>query len=412
MRLVPWLPGAALAVGVGGASFSSIFIKLLDGVPALVIAFYRLGLTALILAPLALIRYRRELTSLSRRDWLLSGLSGLFLAGHFAAWITSLSYTSVASSVVLVTLQPLFVLAGGYLFYREGTTRVGLAGVAAALVGAAVIGFGDAGGGSRVLLGDALAFLGALLVAGYILVGRSVRQRVGVISYAFVVYAICAGVLLAVSLAMGLPLGGYSSHQWLLFWLLAIVPTIFGHTLFNFALGHLPAAVVSVAILGEPVGASILAAFMLRQLPTPTQLAGGGLILGGLYVFLRFSQGRGGEPMAQERSNPGGRWKGTVMSNRGPLVSCYECAGIEICYGTKAPALTREEARANAAACNKVEKGRTVDVVRILGREKGMSRRNAQDAVLAKEAAWEAPGVIRLYVKKKGIEPSPPDAAV
>lgn len=100
------------------------------------------------------------------------------------------------------------------------------------------------------------------------------------------------------------------------------------------------------------------------------------------------------------------------MAKRGPLVSCYECAGIEICYGTKQPDLTRDEARAKAAGCAKLEKGRTVDVVRILGRDKGMSRRNAQDAVLAKEAAWEAPGVLRLYVKKKGIEPTPPDAVV
>lgn len=290
MYLAPWLPGVALAVGVVGASFSSILIKLLDGVPALIIAFYRLGLTALILAPLALTRYRRELAALSARDWLLSALGGVFLAGHFAAWITSLSLTSVASSVVLVTLQPLFVLAGGYLLYREGTTRVGLAGVAVALVGAIIIGLGDAGGGDRVLLGDMLAFLGAALVGAYILVGRSVRQRAGVIPYAFVVYSICAAVLLSVSLALHLPLGGYTSHQWLLFWLLAVVPTIFGHTLFNFALGHLPAAVVSVAILGEPLGTSILATFMLRQFPTLTQAAGGVLILGGLYVFLRFTQ--------------------------------------------------------------------------------------------------------------------------
>ena len=289
--MLPWVPGFSLAIGVVGASFSSILIKLLDGVPPIIIAFYRLGLTALILAPLALWRYGRELRALGRRDWLLSALGGLFLAGHFAAWITSLEYTSVASSVVLVTLQPLFVLAGGYLLYREGTTRIGLIGVGAALVGAIVIGLGDSGGGSRVLLGDGLAFLGAVLVAGYILVGRSVRQRVGVIPYAFLVYAICAGILLVVALALGLPVGGYNSPQWLLFWLLAIVPTIFGHTLFNFALGHLPAAVVSVAILGEPLGASILAALLLHQSPTTTQFVGGGLILGGLYLFLRYSQG-------------------------------------------------------------------------------------------------------------------------
>jgi len=291
MRMAGWLPGASLVVGVLGASFSSILIKLLDGVPALVIAFYRLALTALILAPLALTRYRSRLADLRGRDLWLSLLSGLFLAGHFASWITSLQYTSVASSVVLVTLQPLFVLVGAFVFFGEKTTPRGVAGVAAALVGAAVIGLGDVGGGGQALLGDALALLGAALVAGYILIGRSVRQRVEVIPYTFTVYSICALLLLGAALALGQPVRGYGSHQWLLFWLLAIVPTIFGHTLFNYALGHLKAAVVSVAILGEPVGASVLATVMLREKPTIAQAVGGALILGGLYVFLRFSAG-------------------------------------------------------------------------------------------------------------------------
>ena len=290
MRMTSWLPSAALVVGVVGASFSSILIKMLGDVPPLVIAFYRLGLTALILAPLALVRNRRELAMVEVKDWVLSALSGLFLAGHFAAWITSLEYTSVASSVVLVTLQPLFVLAGAFVFFRERSTARGLMGVAVALVGAAVIGLGDVGGGRQALLGDLLALLGAVLVAGYILVGRSVRQRVGVVPYTLTVYSMSAAALLAASLAFGLPVRGYGSQQWLLFWLLAIVPTIFGHTLFNFALGHLKAAVVSVAILGEPVGASILATLLLHERPTPAQMLGGALILGGLYVFLRFAE--------------------------------------------------------------------------------------------------------------------------
>ena len=284
------LPYLALAVGIVGVSFASILIKNLPGVPAIIISTYRLGLTALLIAPLALTRGRGELRRMGVRDWALSILSGVFLAGHFVSWITSLKYTSVASSVVLVTLGPVFVLAGGYFLYGERATRAGLVGVAAALAGAAVIGAGDLSGGFGAFQGDALALVGAVLIAGYLLIGRAVRQRVSVFPYTLAVYGACAAVLVIASLIFGQPLYPYSARELSIFLGLAVIPTIFGHTMFNYALGFVKTSIVSMSTLGEPVGATVLAYFFLGEKVSPLQGTGGLMILVGLYLFLRFSR--------------------------------------------------------------------------------------------------------------------------
>lgn len=284
------LPYLALAVGMVGVSFASILVKNLPGVPAVIISTYRLGLTALLLAPVALTRGSEDLRKMRARDWALSALAGVFLAGHFVSWIASLKYTSVASSVVLVTLGPVFVLAGGYFLYGERTTRAGLAGVAVALAGAGVIGASDLSGGLGALQGDVLAFTGAVLVAGYLLIGRSVRQRISVIPYTFILYGACTAVLVVFSLLFGQPLYPYSARELLIFLGLAVIPTIFGHTMFNYALGYVKTSIVSMSTLGEPVGATVLAYAFLGEKVSPLQGAGGVMILVGLYLFLRFSR--------------------------------------------------------------------------------------------------------------------------
>lgn len=288
-------PHLAVLLGVIAVSFGSIFVKAAEA-PPLVVAFYRIGFTVLLLLPVTLATGRRELLAMGRRDLALACGAGVMLALHFATWITSLSYTSIASSTVLVNMHPLFAIAGGYLFYREGVNLRGLLGAALALAGSIVIGFGDFGLGGQALYGDLLAFAGAFFVAGYMLVGRGIRGRLSLFPYIIIVYGVTALVLLLAVLAFGQPLYPYPAVTWLMFLLLAVVPTIFGHTVFNWALRYVNAAVVSVSILGEPVGATILAYFIFSQVPGVMQLAGGVMIITGLVVFILSNNGRSRKP--------------------------------------------------------------------------------------------------------------------
>ncbi|WP_031517972.1 DMT family transporter [Desulfofalx alkaliphila] len=278
-------PYLAVLLGVLAASFSAIFTKLADA-PALIIAFYRLAFTVLLLAPLAFATGRQELKHISGRDLLLAVLSGVLLAMHFATWVTSLNYTTVASSTVLVTMQPLFVIAGGYFLYKEKISRKGLAGAGLALTGSIIIGINDFQVGGQALLGDLLAFAGAIFVAGYVLIGRSLRFRLSLFTYVTLVYSASAVTLMLCSLVMELPFYPYDGATWMWFLMLAVIPTIFGHTVFNWALRYVKAAVVSVSILGEPVGATILAYFIFGEVPTMLQLLGGAVIITGLYIFI------------------------------------------------------------------------------------------------------------------------------
>ena len=263
-----------------------MLIRLADA-PSLVIGAYRLSLASLILAPLSLARAGHELRALGVRDLLLAGLSGLFLALHFAFWITSLRYTSVASSVVLVTINPIFVGIAAHFLTGERLNRQTTLGIVIAVIGAAVIGYGDWGIGWRAFGGDVLALLGALAVAGYYLVGRSVRPRVSLLAYASLAYLAAALALLALAIASGDSLQGYSGQTYLMLILLALVPQLLGHTSLNWALRYVSATLVSIAVLGEPVGATILAYLVLGEVPTPPEIGGGALILAGVYIAFR-----------------------------------------------------------------------------------------------------------------------------
>lgn len=292
----------SLGVGILAVSTASLFIRFAQtDTPSLVIAVYRLGIAALVLAPLALIGCRAELRRLSLIQYLLTFLSGVFLALHFAAWITSLETTSVASSVVLVTTTPLWVAVFSRLILRENVQHRVWAGLSIALVGTVVVAVSDgcqigaagvacsAGGGlfaSKALWGDALALFGAWMAAGYMLVGRSVRPHVSLTAYIFLVYGFAALVLLGLTMASGKSLGGYSPTSYLWMAALAIIPQLIGHSAFNYALGKLPAAYVSVALLGEPVGSTILAFLFLSEVPGPVKLAGAAVILVGIWVSL------------------------------------------------------------------------------------------------------------------------------
>jgi len=267
-------------------SFAAILIKLAEA-PALVIATYRLTLAMIIITPGVLLKNRGKVATFSKQDWLLSLLSGIFLSLHFLTWISSLQYTSVASSVVLVTTNPIFVGLGSYFILKERLQPLLIAGIAASVVGGVLIGYGDFTAGANVLYGDFLALVGAMMASGYLLIGRKVRQKMDLLTYIFVVYGMAAAVLLMLSLLTGQKLLGYTKNTYLLLVLLAVGPQLFGHTSFNWALKYVSAAVVAVVILGEPVGATIWAYLILAESLTPLKLIGGSLILIGIYLAAR-----------------------------------------------------------------------------------------------------------------------------
>lgn len=269
-------------IGVLAASSASILFKFATAEP-LVVAFYRMALSALILG-VPLLWGKRS--SVAWRDVGLAAVSGLFLAAHFATWFTSLTLTSVASSTILVSTHPFLVMGFTALIWREKTTGRTLAGAAVAVAGAVLVGWGDFRLDSRALLGDLLAFAGAATVTGYFLIGRTLRQRMDAITYSTLAYAAAAMVLLTAALLSGNRLTGFHPTNWWIFTALAVFPTLFGHTLLNWALRFLRPAVVSVSILGEPVGASALAWLIWRTAPGPLALAGGLLILVGMVAFL------------------------------------------------------------------------------------------------------------------------------
>jgi drug/metabolite transporter (DMT)-like permease len=294
-------PLSALAVAVLAVSTSAILVRW-SGAPSLVKAFYRVLFMSILLAPWAVFRYRDHFARIRGRDLLVALVSGTALALHFASWFESLNWTSVAASVTLVQAQPAFVAVGAWALLDERVDRRVVAGIGVALGGMVVMSLPEAGGGAATapnpLLGNALAVVGAITAAGYVLAGRSLRQRVALVPYVTVVYGVCVLVLGGLTLArygpvafVGYPGAGgvgatdlYPATEWLLFLGMAIGPGIFGHTVINWALAHVESSVVSVSLLGEPVGSTLLALILLNEVPTMVTVAGGVVVLTGIYV--------------------------------------------------------------------------------------------------------------------------------
>ncbi|WP_049928223.1 DMT family transporter [Halopiger goleimassiliensis] len=279
-------PVVALAFAVFAASTSAILVRWSQA-PSSVAAFYRVLFTTAMVAPVALYAHREEFARLSGRDLAFAVVAGVALAIHFAAWFESLNHTSVAASVTLVQSQPVFVAIGAALVLGERVDGVTVAGIGIAIVGAAAMSLGDAGEAplsDATMYGNALAILGAITVAGYVLAGRSIRQRVSLFPYVTVVYTACALTLLAVVGVQGHEYVAYPTREWLLFLGMAVGPGVFGHTVVNWTLKHLESVVVSVAWLGEPVGATILALLLLAEVPDAITVVGGLVVLTGIYV--------------------------------------------------------------------------------------------------------------------------------
>ncbi len=292
-------PLLVLFFGVLAISSGSILVRLAQGedMPSLVIAAWRLTLASLVLLPLAL-RYRRsELQQMTRSAWGLAVLSGFMLALHFASWISSLAYTSVASSTVLVTTSPLWVgLTAPFLLEEAlskalkigiplamlGSVLIGVADVLAVVDGRLVFSFTQFTNQPNPLLGNGLALIGAVAASAYLLIGRRLRFGMSLLSYTAVVYSAAAFFLVILALVSGYNLLGYSSIAYLVMILMALFPQLVGHSSYNWALGFLPAASVSIIVIAEPVGATLLAFLVFKEIPNGLTLAGSALLLAGI----------------------------------------------------------------------------------------------------------------------------------
>ncbi|MCL2684316.1 MAG: DMT family transporter, partial [Synergistaceae bacterium] len=274
----PAVPIVVLTVGVMCISFSSIFARYADA-PALVKSAYRVGFSALIVVPYAFFFHRREYGAMSRRDFGLCAASGFFLAVHFATWIASLDYTTIASSVILVNTIPIWIALFGIATCSVLMSSRMWVSVMLSFLGAGIVGYGDISFSGEALKGDMLAVAGAMSGAGYILCGRTARKKMGLVPYIALCYGSAAVFLWGAVLVCGYRVTGFSNVTWGAFIGSAVMSQILGHSSYNWALGYFSAGFVGIMLLGEPLGSTILAFFLFGEAPSPVKLAGCALLL-------------------------------------------------------------------------------------------------------------------------------------
>lgn len=276
-----------LFFGVFALSTSAIFVKVADA-PAAITAFYRLLFATVMLLPFLLVNQnnRKELRLLSKKQWGLGLLSGIFLAAHYVLWFESLNYTSVASSTVIVTLQPLFSMVGGYFLFKERFSKGAIIGCLVAISGSIVIGWQDFQISGQALFGDILAFIAAGIITAYFFIGQHVRKSLSLIPYSVISYGSSTVLLGVFVFTQQTPFFNYSVQTWWSFIGLAFVATILGQTIFNWLLKWLSTSIISMSILGETIGTCILAYFILGEVISLQQGMGIALILIGLALFL------------------------------------------------------------------------------------------------------------------------------
>ncbi len=298
-RVPPFL---ALICAILAASSASIFISRAQGeVGSLAISAWRLSLATLVILPYTLIKKRAQFRNITRRQVLFMLLSGIFLALHFACWINSLRYTSLASSVILVATSPLWVAIFAPIFLREKITKCIWIGLIISIIGSAIVGLSIGcnwepglncsnllnGLSGTILWGNLLALLGAIFSASYLMLGRAIRREVDVEIYTSVVYGIAAVILVVLAVSFHEKLVGFSPVNYLWLIALALIPQLIGHSTFNWALKYVPAALVSLSLLGEPIGSILLAYLFLRKSPTVLEIIGGMFILLGVFLASR-----------------------------------------------------------------------------------------------------------------------------
>jgi drug/metabolite transporter (DMT)-like permease len=272
---------AILILGMISVGTASILIKLCDATP-IVIATYRMFLSALIVLPLFLSKGLTE--TKAKKKYIKDFVPlGILISAHFILWIYSLSYTSVASSTVLVTTNPMFVPIFSFLIYREKASKKLIFGILIAITGSIIIGLAAKNSGINRNFGNLLALLGAIAVSLYLTIGKRVRSNFNLIPYIFFVYSFSGIILLAVALITRQNLFIHSSKAYLLLFLIALIPQVIGHTAYNWALKYLSASFIAISILGEPIFATIFAYFILREVPSMLEIVGAILIMSGIY---------------------------------------------------------------------------------------------------------------------------------
>ena len=290
----------ALIIGIFAVSTGAIFARLADA-PPLATAAYRLTIASLILTPFAFIYRRDEIAQLDRKDLIRTFIAGAFLAVHFGTWISSLSYTSVASSVVLVNTIPIWVGLVAFLT-GEKLSKLTWAALVISVIGAFFVGYGDFSIDPMALWGDFLALIGGIAVSGYVIFGRKVRQKLSLLAYISLCYGTAAVLLCITSLLSGVRISGFSSYTWLMLLCIAIVPQLLGHSCYNWALGYFSAGFIAVALLGEPIGSSVLAYFMFDELPTPVMFLGFAFLLFAI-VIAAFGEQKNSNPVPMNNAH-------------------------------------------------------------------------------------------------------------
>jgi drug/metabolite transporter (DMT)-like permease len=291
-----WVVWSLLVAGIVVASMSAILTRYafpsnadpldlpswdgIAGAHPIAISFWRCAIGAVVLAPFAF----RRLQGMPRRRMKAPVLAGVFLAIHFATWITSLGMTSVAAAVLLVSTTPIFVAATARWVFGERVETRTIVGIAVALGGTAIITGGSLGSGASQIAGDLLALAGGATAAGYVLAGDAARRETGILEYSVIAYGVAAVLLLALDLALGIPLGGYPGKVWLALAALILGPQLFGHTVINYTLRDIGATVVSVAIMAEPVIATVFAFILFSEDPSLLIYPGGLAILVGIFL--------------------------------------------------------------------------------------------------------------------------------
>ncbi|MBY0026338.1 DMT family transporter [Priestia aryabhattai] len=299
------LPSALfLLVGVLAVSFSSILIKWSDA-PASILGMYRLLFTVFLFLPFLPWREMKILFKNSTvKEWLMLVVSGVFLGLHFLFWMESFSHTTVASAMILTALEPVFVVIGAYFLFKEKTSKVGIISILIAVSGSMIIASGDIGVSKTALYGDLLSVLGTVAVSVHMLAGQDLCRKMPPIIYSFAVFLIGGLVLFVYNICTNVSLTQYDTKDWWIFLLLALIPNIFGHALFNWLLKYVGATTISMAILGEPIGAIILAYFLLGEMTTASQLMGGMIVMISVMIFLKYKAAEPEKVIAlQEKSN-------------------------------------------------------------------------------------------------------------
>ncbi|GIN74544.1 multidrug transporter [Bacillus sp. J14TS2] len=265
-------------------SLAAIFVKLSDA-PSTIMAMYRMFLGCLLLSPFFL-KYRKTLKQIKGKEWFAIIFAGIFLAAHFGLWFESLNHTSVASSTLILALQPAIALIGGFIFFKEKIQLRTLLTLGVALIGVAIVGGGNLSLNQDALFGNLLSLLSVISVVFYLLIGQRNVKSINHWVYSFLVFFFAGMTLIMVNLIGSIPLTGYSANDWVVFILLAIFPTG-AHIIYNLLLNYVNTTTISMSTLGEPIGASLLAIVLLNEMLTMIEMIGGALIIVGIYLFLK-----------------------------------------------------------------------------------------------------------------------------